>query len=78
MIQCWPPSDPTVLSAAKAARLRKQAKHRARTRMDDVCLVSFPFIFIIFNIIYWSVCLSSKPSREKVLGMPQIEMSTGL
>ena len=77
-ISAGPGSAAVPSPPGKAGRLRKQAKHWARTRVDDACLVSFPIIFILFNVIYWSVCLSSAPSREKVLGIPEIEMNTGL
>ena len=37
------------------AKLKKKEEYRSK--VDDAFLVTFPLLFIIFNIIYWPFCL---------------------
>ena len=40
------------------------------TRVDDTCLVAFPLIFILFNVLYWSICLNTAPTKGKFMHFP--------
>ena len=32
--------------------------------VDDYCLVIFPILFLVFNIVYWAICLNNSPSQD--------------
>ena len=31
-------------------------------KVDDMFLVVFPIMFLLFNLLYWPVCLQSQPA----------------
>ena len=35
-----------------------------RSKVDDVFFVVFPIMFLVFNLIYWPMCLSSRHGPE--------------
>jgi len=41
-------------------KLRAIRKEDYRSKVDDVFLVVFPIMFLVFNLIYWPMCLSSR------------------
>ena len=41
------------------SKTRQQRKDDYRSKVDDVFLVAFPTVFLLFNLIYWPLCLSS-------------------
>jgi len=41
-------------------KLRQMRKEDYRSKVDDVFLVVFPIMFLVFNLIYWPMCLSSR------------------
>ena len=41
-------------------KMRQILKEDYRSRVDDVFLVVFPIMFLVFNLIYWPMCLSSR------------------
>jgi len=41
-------------------KLRQLRKEDYRSKVDDVFLVVFPIMFLVFNLIYWPMCLSSR------------------
>ena len=41
-------------------KVRQILKEDYRSRVDDVFLVVFPIMFLVFNLIYWPMCLSSR------------------
>ena len=38
---------------------KNKQKDDCRSKVDDVFLVMFPIMFLVFNIIYWPLCLGS-------------------
>ena len=42
------------------SKLRQILKEDYRSKVDDVFLVVFPIMFLVFNLIYWPMCLSSR------------------
>ena len=36
----------------------------SRSKVDDVFFVVFPIMFLVFNLIYWPMCLSSRHGTE--------------
>ena len=38
-------------------KLRQKRKEEFRGKVDDIFFVVFPFLFILFNGIYWPACL---------------------
>ena len=45
-------------------KLRAMRKEDYRSKVDDVFFVVFPIMFLVFNLIYWPMCLSSRHSSE--------------
>ncbi|XP_023323455.1 glutamate-gated chloride channel subunit beta [Eurytemora carolleeae] len=43
-------------------KLRTIRKEDYRSKVDDVFLVVFPIMFLVFNLIYWPMCLSGRQS----------------
>ncbi len=43
---------------------RAKKKEEKRSKVDDIFLVAFPLLFLLFNVIYWPKCLSSTPSGD--------------
>jgi len=41
-------------------KLRAMRKEDYRSKVDDVFFVVFPIMFLVFNLIYWPMCLSSR------------------
>ena len=41
-------------------RTTQSRKDDYRSKVDDVFLVVFPIMFLVFNLIYWPMCLSSR------------------
>ena len=41
-------------------KMRQILKEDYRSKVDDVFLVVFPIMFLVFNLIYWPMCLSSR------------------
>lgn len=41
-------------------KIRIMRKDDFRNRVDDVFLAVFPIMFLIFNLLYWPLCLQSK------------------
>lgn len=41
-------------------KLRQMRKEDYRSKVDDVFLVVFPIMFLVFNLIYWPLCLSTR------------------
>ena len=41
-------------------KIRIMRKDEFRNRVDDVFLAVFPIMFLIFNLLYWPLCLQSK------------------
>ena len=39
-------------------KLRAMRKEDYRSKVDDVFFVVFPIMFLVFNLIYWPMCLS--------------------
>ena len=39
--------------------LKDNQKDDYRSKVDDMFLVMFPILFLVFNMIYWPLCLSS-------------------
>ena len=46
-------------------KMRQMLKEDYRSRVDDVFLVVFPIMFLVFNLIYWPMCLSSRQKLKK-------------
>ena len=42
------------------SKLRQILKEDYRSKVDDVFLVVFPIMFLVFNLIYWPMCLNSR------------------
>ena len=38
-------------------------------KVDDACIVIFPAVFALFNVVYWNLCLRGTPSQPEFLGM---------
>ncbi len=38
-------------------KIRDRRKEEYRSKVDDVFFVVFPLMFLIFNLIYWPMCL---------------------
>ena len=47
-------------------KVRQILKEDYRSRVDDVFLVVFPIMFLVFNLIYWPMCL--KGQEESTTG----------
>ena len=45
-------------------KLRAMRKEDYRSKVDDVFFVVFPIMFLVFNLIYWPMCLSSRHSSQ--------------
>ena len=43
-------------------KARNKKKEEYRSKVDDVFFVVFPLMFLIFNLIYWPMCLRGHPS----------------
>ena len=41
-------------------KFRQMKKDDFRGRVDDVFLVVFPIMFLIFNLLYWPLCLQTE------------------
>lgn len=39
-------------------KMRVKRKEEFRAKVDDIFLVVFPLLFLIFNLIYWPACLT--------------------
>ena len=48
------------------SKMRQIFKEDYRSRVDDVFLVVFPIMFLVFNLIYWPMCLSSRYSCHSI------------
>ena len=48
-------------------RLRQSRKEEYRSKVDDVFIMVFPIMFIVFNLIYWPMCLTSRQTRDQDL-----------
>ena len=44
-------------------KIREKGKEAYRSKVDDIFFVVFPMMFLIFNVIYWPMCLKG-PSEE--------------
>ena len=44
-------------------KFRQMKKDDFRGRVDDVFLVVFPIMFLIFNLLYWPLCLQTEVSQ---------------
>lgn len=40
-------------------KIRTKKKEEFRTKVDDIFLVTFPLMFLLFNLIYWPSCIKS-------------------
>lgn len=49
----------TKKQSEEEGKLRQLRKEDYRSKVDDVFLVVFPMMFMVFNLIYWPMCLSS-------------------
>lgn len=38
-------------------KMRTKRKEEFRSKVDDMFLIVFPLLFLIFNLIYWPMCL---------------------
>ena len=38
-------------------------------KVDDACLIVFPVVFVLFNVVYWNLCLRGAPSQPEFLGI---------
>ena len=43
-------------------KIRQMRKDSFRSQVDDIFLVVFPIMFLLFNLLYWPVCLQSNSS----------------
>ena len=43
-------------------KVRTKKKEEYRSKVDDVFFVVFPMLFLIFNLIYWPMCLKGQPA----------------
>ena len=41
-------------------KIRQLRKDDFRSKVDDVFLVVFPIMFLVFNLLYWPLCLQTK------------------
>lgn len=48
-------------SGSPVTTLSRKKRHLAK--VDDICFLTFPILFFIFNAVYWSTCLSRLPSK---------------
>lgn len=51
--------DEAIMDPTEEKRRRKK---RVLVKLDDTCLVVFPIIFGIFNVLYWTLCLNHSPN----------------
>ena len=48
----------TKKQSEEEGKLRQLRKEDYRSKVDDVFLVVFPTMFMVFNLIYWPMCLN--------------------
>ena len=56
-------------------KFRQMKKDDFRGRVDDVFLVVFPIMFLIFNLLYWPLCLQTEVSSNHWLNSHSISYS---
>ncbi len=48
---------------------------KSRVLVDDACLLAFPLIFAVFNVLYWCICLNlDAPLAEGKIAVPMDEI----
>ena len=66
------------------SKFRQILKEDYRSKVDDVFFVVFPIMFLVFNLIYWPLCLSSRQGGPQSFSVQEnivhdiISISTGL
>ena len=64
--------------------MRAMRKEDYRSKVDDVFFVVFPIMFLVFNLIYWPLCLSPRQGGSESFSVQEnivhdiISISTGL
>ena len=46
-----------------------RGKKARLAKVDDACIVIFPVVFVLFNVVYWNLCLRGTPSQPEFLGI---------
>ena len=47
-------------------KIRQLRKDDFRSKVDDVFLVVFPIMFLVFNLFYWPLCLHTKVEMHSI------------
>ena len=47
------------------SKMDEERNRRHRTKVDDICLLTFPLVFLLFNFTYWTICSRNRPSLEQ-------------
>ena len=56
-------------------KFRQMKKDDFRGRVDDVFLVVFPIMFLIFNLLYWPLCLQTEVSQVIISSIALVQFT---
>ena len=50
--------------SGEKGKSREKRKEEYRSKVDDIFFVVFPMMFLIFNVIYWPMCLKGPTDTD--------------